>query len=201
MLAEVKIMRKIRISFISVIWLAVSIYTSRELIIPLGLAIALHEAGHLLCATALGVKITRLTLSPLGARMELESDVSYKDELLIAASGPIAGLLGFALTVRSFSSEAPLSCFSVISLALALFNLLPLSTLDGGRVARCLLCLCLPLEIAHRVARILSFLVIFSFWLFAVYVMIKFSGGLSAFVFCAIFFIKCFIFNKENGDL
>ena len=115
MLAEVKIMRKIRLSFISVIWLAVSIYTSRELIIPLGLAIALHEAGHLLCATALGVKITRLTLSPLGARMELERNVSYKDELLIAASGPIAGLLGFALTVRSFSSEAPLSCFSVIS--------------------------------------------------------------------------------------
>ena len=103
MLAEVKFMRKIRISFISVIWLAVSIYTSRELIIPLGLAIALHEAGHLLCATALGVKITRLTLSPLGARMELESDVSYKDELrskTIAPSGQSQASLLWGLRRR-----------------------------------------------------------------------------------------------------
>ena len=194
-------MKKARISVTTIIWIIFSLYSASELFVPMVLAIAVHEMGHIIFARIVGARISRVTLSPLGARIELERDVPYKNEIILALGGPIFGIIAHALTALPSQTHPHLYLFSAVSLALSLFNLLPLSTLDGGRVLGCILNLVLPLRIADRISRICTFFTLFGFWIFTVYIMIKFSGGLSAFVFCAIFFVKCFILDSKNGDL
>ena len=194
-------MAKISISASTVLYFAALAFFDGAHLLPLICAIALHEMGHILCAKALKIKINRMLLSPLGARLEIDGDISYRCELLISLSGPIFGILGFAVSLLFWDRCSYLHSFALISLALGIFNLLPLATLDGGRAVFCLFALVFNLEFAERLMRLLTFFTLFAIWLFSAYIMIKFAGGLSAFVFCVIFFSKCFVFDVETRDL
>lgn len=73
---------------------------------------------------------------------------SYKEEIWIAAAGPAFSLilaLFAAYGARRWESEG-LFLFSGLNLVVALFNMIPIGPLDGGRmlkallIQRCLLC-------------------------------------------------------------
>ena len=194
-------MKKIKSDAFTVLWIIIIIYAKGTLFIPLFSAILLHELGHVLASLLMGVRIKRLHLSLLGARMELSGEIPYAKELIIALAGPAIGLLGYALANRSDSYSNNIRLFALISLCLGIFNLLPIRSLDGGRIAECILCSLLPLHIAQAIMQITSFMTLFAFWILSVYMMIKYAGGLSAFVFCLIFFSKCFIFDAKKRDL
>lgn len=201
-------MNKIKISPLCIIWIMILIQFQSNLLFPLLCAIVLHEMGHLIAARILKIKIKRFRLSILGARIETEGELSYADEFLLAAGGPFFGMLGFALTFfYAFNhTHIPLIAtfllpFSLISLCLTVFNLIPLSTLDGGRMLFCILCKLFSLEFAIKIIRLSSFFTLFAFWIFSVYLVIKISAGLSMLVFCSVFFAKCFIFDIKNRDL
>lgn len=201
-------MPKIKISPLSIIWLMFLIYSKTPYIIPMACAVILHELGHIVCALVLKIKINRFYLSMLGARMECSSEMSYTDEFLLALGGPFAGAFGFAFTFFISVKNMDISFFkdqllpfSLISLSLSIFNMLPLADLDGGRILKCLLFRFFSFEIATRIIHIISFLALFSLWLLSVYLMIKYDGGVASFVFCSIFFVKCFIFDTKNSDL
>ncbi len=201
-------MKKIKISILSAIWIVFLIISKTPFIIPLLCAVILHECGHLLCAVILKIKIKRFDLSLLGARIKTYSTLSYKDELVFALGGPLMGLLGFALTfkiaIANFYSpfcQSFLFPFSILSLCLSIFNLLPLASLDGGRILKCALGLIFSLDTAEKVIKIASFLTLISLWMLSVYMMLKISNGVPMFIFCLIFFAKCFIKSIKNGDL
>ncbi len=194
-------MKRIRVDASAIIWGVFIFYTNRALFIPLVLSIVLHELGHVFCALFIGAKIKRMHLSLHGAKIELEGNISYLQEILIALAGPFVGILASLLTFRSAALNEDIMTFCLASSALSIFNLLPLANFDGGRVAKCLLCSLFSLSTAEHVMEIISFFALFFFWLISVYFMIKFSGGVSGFIFCLIFFSKCFIFNKKRRDL
>lgn len=102
------------------------------------LILALHEAAHILCARALAVPIKRLRLTPLGAALELDMRlVRPWQEVVIALAGPMSGMAAAAvmyLLMGRGLNDALLAEGVGIALALTLFNLLPASPLDGGRV-------------------------------------------------------------------
>ena len=108
------------------------LYWDSQGIVPAALlACCLHEAGHLLLIRLAKGTIKEFNLTAIGAELKLGEPLSYGWELAAAAAGPGVNLLLTALFHRVW----PL--FAGINLALAAFNLLPLSRLDGGRIRRC----------------------------------------------------------------
>ena len=188
-------MKKIKIDILSAIWFIFIIYSKGALIIPIIAAIFIHELGHITASIILKVEIKCITISILGARLEMNGEISYLKEFIISRSGPMFGFLGFLLTSQIDIQSQTILNFSIISLALSIFNLLPIKTLDGGRIVKCLLYSLFSLDLSEKIMQIITFLTIFSFWLISVYIMLKYSGGLSAFIFCSFFFTKCFIFD------
>ncbi len=101
-------------------------------------ALAVHEVAHIACARALGVPLNRLRLTPLGAALELDPRLmTPRQEALIAGAGPLASALTvgvLCLLVGRGLDDALLRDAAGIALALTLFNLMPASPLDGGRL-------------------------------------------------------------------
>ena len=200
-------MKKIKISLVSMIWIAFLIIAKTPFIIPLICAVILHESGHLLCALVLKIKIQRFDISLLGARIKTKHELSYVDEIIFALGGPLAGILGFAFTFNfAFSNISLPFCqsflfpFSILSLCLSIFNLIPLTSLDGGRILNCALCMIFSLDTAEKIMRFISFLSLLSLWMLSIYMMLRIANGVPMFIFCLIFFSKCFIFNAKSRD-
>ncbi len=121
--------------------------------------VVLHELGHSLAARAFGIRTRQITLLPIGGVAELDGKPRKPlHELVIALAGPavnvlIAALLAVGLVVFASSTGLRLSGFTELepsavtlgvtllagNIGLAVFNLLPVFPLDGGRVLRALL--------------------------------------------------------------
>lgn len=200
-------MKKIKISPLSIIWIAFLMFSNTPFIIPMICAVLLHEIGHLLCAKILKIKIKCFELSIFGGRIKTLKDPPYIDELIFALGGPLLGFVGFAFTYKialhNISTpfcQSFLFPFSILSLCLSIFNLIPLASLDGGRILNCILCLMFSVNLAEKILRITSFFALLSLWMLSVYMMLKISNGVPMFIFCLIFFAKCFIFNTKTRD-
>ena len=100
--------------------------------LPFLLAALLHESGHLLCLRLCRVPVSALRIGLFGAVIDA-APRSERQEFFCTAAGPAVNLLA-ALLFR-----APLPLFAVLNLLLALYNLLPVWPLDGGRMLRALL--------------------------------------------------------------
>ncbi|MEG2007185.1 MAG: site-2 protease family protein [Oscillospiraceae bacterium] len=100
------------------------------------LAASVHEAGHILALRAAGCRISGFRADAGGAMLLRRGALSAEGEVICAASGPIAGLVfAFLASAAGRYTAIPLlTTASGISLALSLFNLLPASPLDGGRI-------------------------------------------------------------------
>ena len=107
-----------------------------------------HELGHLVAIYALGGRVVRLRLTAAGAELRLGRTMSYGRELLCALAGPLVNLL-----LAFGAAQLRWLVFAGLNLALALFNLLPLSVLDGGRALSCAAAMLLGPEAAQCLLR------------------------------------------------
>lgn len=130
------------------------------------LSIVAHELGHALTARRLGVGTRRITLFFFGGVAELEGNLRQgRHEAIVAIAGPIVSLVIAALTWLAASVAGEFGTVALwlarINLTLALFNLLPLFPLDGGRVLRGLVWARTSLDratlVAVNVGRVMSF--------------------------------------------
>lgn len=108
------------------------------------LSILGHELAHVVMAEALDVHAATIELWPFGGRADLAGLDSREPavQALVALAGPLSSglfaLLG-ALLLRAMAFPAPvLEFFVAVNAGLALFNLLPATPLDGGRILRAL---------------------------------------------------------------
>ena len=101
--------------------------------------IFIHELGHGLMMRRLGVPAGPMTFIPfLGASIEMRGrPISAYHESLIALAGPAVGTLAtLPLTVYGLSTGSQFAlALSHWGCLVNLFNLLPIGSLDGGRVA------------------------------------------------------------------
>lgn len=122
-------------------------------------AVALHEAGHLLCLIAFGHRPKAIRFSLVGANMEAECALlAYRKEIFLFLSGPFFNFLGcvasFFLIRMEFREE--FLFFFFCNAILGLFNLLPLPGLDGYGAIFSALCLLLEMDSALRILRAIS---------------------------------------------
>ena len=127
-----------------------------ERLLPMLAALALHEAGHLLAARWLRLRVDELELTPLGGLMTAPSleKAPPLHRFLLAAAGPLASLCGIALAPFLYrQGMLPFDltgAFIHANLALLLLNLLPALPLDGGQMLRALLNRFLPEKETRR---------------------------------------------------
>ncbi len=161
-------------------------------------AAALHEAGHLLTAWGMRVPVRGLSLGLLGARMTLGGMLSYGQEAVVAGAGPVVslavgGLLWPLLWRDAGGSFGAAVC--VASLGLGVFNLLPVESMDGGRVLRCLLSCLAGERVAAGVLRGSTALVVGAVWLVAVYGMLMVGEMVAVFGFAV-----CLLWRLMEGE-
>ena len=113
----------------------------------------LHEMGHLICGLILGLKPKALKIMPLG--ISIEFSVIYNDynkkvknanilslkKMIIALAGPITNFLivGICLILRKYINSFYCNEIIYANILIAIFNLLPIYPLDGGRCIKSLI--------------------------------------------------------------
>lgn len=123
-------------------------YLDPAFLVPMAAAAcAAHELGHFFTVRLLGGDVKLIRLTAVGAEMVLDRPLSYWQEGLCALAGPGVNLL-LALACCEFA-QGPV--FAGLNLALALFNLLPIGRLDGGRALYCTLALLAGQDLAAKV--------------------------------------------------
>jgi Zn-dependent protease len=102
------------------------------------LLILVHEMGHFLAAKQKGLNVGVPTFIPfVGAWIQLkEAPMSVETESYVAIAGPMAGSAGALLCYaagRYYDSDLLLA-LAYSGFLINLFNLIPISPLDGGRI-------------------------------------------------------------------
>lgn len=102
----------------------------------------LHESGHAAVMRHYGVPFSPMVFIPfLGASVAMKDQPKNAyEEAMIAFGGPVAGSAAAALlaVVGASTDSALLIALADFGLMINLFNLLPIGSLDGGRIASAL---------------------------------------------------------------
>ncbi len=160
-------------------------------------AALVHELGHIAAARWVGVGIRGMKLDLFGARLELGGLMSYGRECLIAAGGPLASLLSVAVLypLQAFRGREGMELFLGASLVLGCVNLLPVGTLDGGRMLRSAVAWLAGDRVAAVVLRWTAGLCLGMLWLLAAYALLCRGELLSVFAFSL-----CLLFRTVGGE-
>ncbi len=152
-------------------------------------AALLHESGHYLMARLCGVRVLGIRLGLLGARMEMDGLLSYGREFLIALGGPLVNVV-CALLVWVMMEHGPLSVtkawalFMYASVGLGALNLLPVGTMDGGRMLTALISRWISPRTADACVKVTTMLCLGCLWLLSAYALLRGAPMMSVFVFC-----------------
>lgn len=121
-------------------------------------SIFLHELGHAWGCLVQGIPVRRIMLNGGGGFCVPDRPTTAREDELIVAMGPIVNLTLWALA----SLAAPifeyrdagwiLATIAHVNLYLAIFNLVPVMPLDGGRLLHLALLRVVPSPVAVRIA-------------------------------------------------
>ena len=195
-------MPKIKIRLSSIMLFA-SILVSENKILSLSVLICatIHELGHIVSALLLKIKIKRFEFSICGAKIiPTQSLCTYLKELILCFCGPLANFITFALclpavNITSNSDATSLDFFTymaLFSILLGVINLLPIKSLDGGRILFCIMAPLIGDRAGNITVKICSIVTSIIIWMFSVYLLILSPGGIIFFAFSLCMLLKIF---------
>ena len=130
---------KIGLSFLLLVVICF-LFGQATLILNYLVALILHELAHLLVAANNGYSLKLIKLDIFGMAVELNEKIDDKDAFKINIAGPMCNLFICVLCLATYwlfpTSFYYLNTFCFCNLILAIFNLLPVYPLDGGKIFR-----------------------------------------------------------------
>ena len=205
---------RIKIHFSGILVILVALLCERADILLVFIAAAvLHELGHLLATKTVKKRVERIEIGFSGARIVIGDPIlGYGEEFFIALMGPLFNFLALGAAIVVFVSKGEsmqsmleggmrflecgavrdddrLAFFALSSAAQAFLNLLPIRTLDGGRMLYCIVSLLFGERAGVRAIGISTAIVAFCVWTVALYLMLRAGAGLSLFVFAVWVFL------------
>ena len=105
------------------------------------LFIILHETAHAIAGLILGLKLNSVRILPIGVNADFKEEfIQPGDEIIISISGPVLNLIFFiAFYIAWFTGIKGFENLYKINLVLFIFNMIPASFLDGGRILKCII--------------------------------------------------------------
>ena len=148
----------IKISFLLIIMVTLfSLFDETSLSVFALFSAFIHEFGHIAAAIIARCSIKEIALMPFGIRMTMKKSLDLlpiKKKIFIIAAGPTVNLLCFTAI---FALEKKINGGALIHLITALFNLLPIGTLDGGKILYELLSVKIKIGKVEQICDIISF--------------------------------------------
>ena len=128
------------------------------------MALLFHELAHFIVAFRRGYELKLFKLDISGLSIELNESLDEQDNFAVNIAGPACNLflclICFAIYWIIPQSVKFLNTFCMASFALAIFNMLPIYPLDGGKIFRALIKSDKAYKIVDRIIRY-SFCVLF----------------------------------------
>ena len=122
---------RIRVHFSFLVFTAlIFLLRSSSVILSFSAVCAVHEAGHIFAAHLCGKPLAAIELTGFGIRMETDKRCisSAHQDAFILIAGPAVNVIAYFLLGFTGCGGS----FRLLSLAAALYNLLPYRQLDGG---------------------------------------------------------------------
>ena len=137
-------MKKLKCGFGFILLIIICVATQKFLLlINYLLALVLHELAHIFVATKCGYNLKEFKINLFGISVELDEKIADKDAFAINIAGPIFNLFLAILCMALYwlipVSFKYLNLFCISNLTLAVFNLLPVYPLDGGKIFKSLI--------------------------------------------------------------
>lgn len=150
--------------FIDFMICSVSVWT---IFIGIILSLLIHEFCHIFVGRTKGLSFSRVNLHIYGAGAICDNEIELKDpdkeiETILAGPAASAGLAGILSIGVLFFDNYYFNFFSKLNLILAIFNLIPIYPMDGGRLFRSLLSKRINSFYSNITAKILSIILICS---------------------------------------
>ncbi len=140
-----------------------------------------------------GVPVREIEVSLFGAEIRsVPTEISFLRMAALHAAGPCMNLLTAALMLLLAPHRPTAVFFACCSVTLAVLNLLPIRTLDGGCIAAALLFHMIPQK-ADRILTVLSAAALFLLWLAAAYLLLLCGGNVSLLLFCMVLFKELYL--------
>lgn len=208
-------MKKVKITMGGIVMTAITVISERgEVVLLCLLAALIHELGHLIAAKIRGIAVDRLELGFMGARIVVDDGLcSYRSEMILALGGPMGNLftlaasltaakmmgvnaqetlaLGAEFIERGGGIVGALGCLALASCAQMGLNMLPVRSLDGGRIASAAVSDKFGSEAGERVIALFTSVALLCLWTVALYLMLRVGAGLAVFTFAACVFFGC----------
>lgn len=156
------------------------------------LAAAIHELSHIFMLKLLRCQVLSVRVGASGAVIEAGCDARWK-QLLCTLAGPLSG---FALLIFLRVMPRVALCGMIQSL----YNLLPFSSLDGGKILEIIAQMLFPRSVSKRIVEIIQFAGIGSLLLLALYGTFFLKLGLIPTFLVGILIIKKSLANKGHNE-
>ena len=196
-------MKELRIHPATVIFLVILFITGfSSVIFPYIVAVTLHELGHAYVAKKCGYRLNKIWVLPFGACISFkEFSFDPKDEIKIAFAGPVVNLILIILTMACWwifpISYAYTYTFAITNFSIAIFNLLPVFPLDGGRILTGMLRINIKPKKVFKFACLINY--IFSLLFFVLFIVSIFISINFSFILISIFLFVGTFEGKFQG--